>query len=580
MKKLLALLLMLVLVVSLAACGGGSNKTDGDKKDSSADEKKEETKDKEVKKDTEVTEVEKKDDNPALAKGNIFSVGTSSLDGKFNPIISDAVYDSWITEMVFSGLISNNPAGEVVMESAESYELSEDKLTYTFKLKDGMKFHDGTPVTADDVAFTFTMIGNPKYDGPRGTVVNDMVGIDEYREGKADSIAGIKVIDPLTIAFTIKEPNVQKIWDFGYGIMPKAYYGDKSYEEFLALNDKPIGSGPMKLKEYVVGQYVELERFDDCHRGKTKVDGVVVKIVPTETQIASLKTGEVDAVNPPASQENYDQMMATGVANVQEFTGNGYNYIGINQRLEKFKDKRVRQALYYGLNLDQFIDAQWEGFAQRCLTPISPVSWAYPGTDALTQYEYNPEKAKELLKEAGWEDTDGDGFVDKNGEKFTITWTAYNDVDWPQNLVAVATENWKEIGIELKADLMEFNAVADKVYDNQDFELYNMGWSLSIDPDPSQIFSAAAAEMGGYNSVGFINEEAEKLFKEGLANYDQEKRAEVYKKWGILANEELPYLFVAIRNEIWGVNTRVSNLNLGPYYRWTYSIMDVEVEHN
>lgn len=519
------------------------------------------------------------DKNPALARGNVLTVVTTTLDGKFNTIMSSSLYDNWITSLVFDGLVTNDAKGNVIPSSAKRWDISEDKLTYTFYLNEGMTFHDGTPVTAEDVAFTYTTIADPDYDGSRGSAVADIVGVQAYRDGEADHVEGIKVIDPLTISFTIVKPNVQKIRAFIYGILPQHIYKYDDWESFKSTMNQPIGSGILKFEEFKVGEYVKLSRNDAYFGKKTKLDGVIVKIQPTETATAAFAAGDIDLVNPPPSLESYEIMTSTNIGTVQEFVGNGYNYIGLNLRNPKLSDKRVRQALAYGLNRKLFIENQWEGFASICNTPISPVSWAYPDSDSLNNYDYDVAKANALLDEAGWIDTDGDGIRDKDGIKLSLKWTAYNDIDWPINLISLAKEQWKSIGVALEPELMEFNAVKDKVFDEQDFEIYNMAWDLSIDPDPTPIFGSGADVLGGYNSVGFHNERADEIFALGTQEYDQVKRAKLYQEWAILANEELPYIFNAYRNEIWGVNNRVKNIELGPYYDWTYTVKDIELDY-
>jgi peptide/nickel transport system substrate-binding protein len=572
MKKSLVLFLALVMVFSMALTGcGGSASTPSDTQTPTA------TTDTETSEDT--SGGLNVDDNPALARGNVLTVSTTSLDGKFNPAMADNVYDNWVVSLVFEGLITNDEKGNPIPAAATSWDISEDKLVYTFHLEEGMTFHDGEPVTAQDVAFTYYTMADPDYDGPRGYAVADIAGVEAYQNKETDTIDGIKVIDDATISFEIVAPNVQKIWDFGYGIMPEHIYKYDNWEAFKATMNNPVGSGIMKFDEFKVGEYVRLSANDDYFKGRAAVNGVIIKLQPIETATAALAAGDVDLVNPPANLENYDIMTSTGITNVQEFTGNGYNYIGFNLRSPKLSDKRVRQALAYGLNREVFIENQWEGFASVCNAPISPVSWAYPDPSLLNDYAYDPEKAKALLDEAGWIDTDGDGIRDKDGVKLTLLWTAYNDVDWPMNLIAMAKENWKEIGVELEAELMEFNAVAEKVFDNQDFELWNMGWSLAIDPDPTGIFDKASDVLGGYNAGGYYNERAEEIFKEGILEYDQAARAKLYQEWAIIANDELPYLFNAYRNEIWGVNDRVKGMELGPYYDWTYTIKEITLDY-
>lgn len=516
-------------------------------------------------------------DNSAIERGNILTFGETSLDGKFNPIISDSTYDGYVVDLMFDALVDNTPEGEPKADVAERWEISEDGKTYTFYLKKGIRFHDGHELTAEDVQFTYETIAHPDYNGPRWSTMQDVVGAQEFRDGKADHVDGIKIIDEYTISFTTKEINAPKIInDFIYEILPKHYYQFEDFDDFIALNQNPMGSGPFKFVRYVVGQYLEIEANEEYFKGRPKLDGVIVKIVPAETIPAELQAGVIDIGQLTQLPEDVEIATETGIVDIQQFTGNGYTYVGINLRRDKFKDKRVRQALMYGLNRRAFIDSHYEGYAEPCNTAVSPVSWAY--TEKVNKYEYDPEKAKELLKEARWEDRDNDGWVEnEKGEKLEIVWTAYNDVAWPQELVAVAKENWKEIGVRLEGELMEFNAVSDKVYDERDFDLFNMGWSLSIDPDPRGIFDKASDSPGGYNSMGFYNEEAEQIMAQGILETDFEKRKAMYQRWAEIANEELPYLFIAYRQQVFGVNNRVKNLKLAPYTDWVWDIEHVEV---
>ena len=586
MKKSLIMLLVMGLIVMtvLVGCGDTSNNTNNVVTNNQVAEENEPTNT-----DNQETEVNDQNNdqaeleamaetNPAIRKGNVLSYGVVSLDGKFNPIFSDSKDDGDVNDLMFNGLIKVNKNGEFVPDLA-TWTVSEDKLTYTFEIAKGVKYHNGDELKADDVRFTYYTIADPEYAGARGSAVADIVGVKAYQAGETDTIEGIKVIDDYTISFTIEEMNVKKIADFGYGILNPTYYAYETMEELQILNSAPMGTGPMQFKTYEVGQYAELTSFDDYFEGRAYIDGVIVKIVPDATAAAAINSGDIDVMEVTSNLENYDTMTESGIAEVQEYLGNSYRYIGFNLRLDKFSDKRVRQALWYGLNLKDFIDAQWEGFAAPCLGPISPVSWAFPDTSALTSYEFDPAKAASLLEEAGWADTDGDGVLDKDGEKFTIVWTSYNDVDWPLNLIAVAKENWGALGIELEGLLMEFTAVSDLVYEKQDFELYNMGWSLAIDPDPTAIFGEEADVLGGFNAIGFHHERANEIFRLGKQEYDQTKRAELYQEWAQIANEEVPYLFVSIGTKINGVNNRVHNLEMDTYDDIASQILDIELDY-
>ena len=577
-NKLLILFLLVIFLVSGVFVGCGNN----DVVEESVNVV---TKENELNDDEPIEDKEKiKDEildaeiNPALRRGNILTIAQSGIDGVFNPILYYNDSDSKIVDLVFNGLIKINDNGEYVPDVA-MWDVSEDKLTYTFSITPGIKFHNGEELTAADVAFTYYAIADPDYDGPRGAIVQDIVGVREYRIGEAKSIEGIKIINDYSISFTIKEPNVKKVADFSFGILNKEYYEYNSIEELKSKNTVPMGTGPMKFELFEVGQYVELSTYDDYYEGRAYIDGVIYKVIPDESVAAAINAGEVDVARATSNLDNYDTMTEAGIAEVQEYLGNSYRYIGFNLRLDKFSDKRVRQALWYGLNVKDFVDAQWQGFAAPCLGPISPVSWAYPDTSELTVYDYNPEKASKLLKEAGWEDTDDDGILDKDGEKFTIVWTSYTDFDWSTNLLSVAKDNWGALGIEVEANLMEFTAVSDLVYFKQNFEVYNMSWSLSTDPDPTEIFGEEADVSGGYNAMGYYNERANEIFRLGRKEYDQAIRASLYQEWMTIANDEVPYIFISIGTVINGVNNRVHNLELDTYDNISSQILYIELDY-
>ena len=218
------------------------------------------------------------------------------------------------------------------------------------------------------------------------------------------------------------------------------------------------------------------------------------------------------------------------------------------------------------------------------MAPISPVSWAYPGNDALNAYDYDLDKAAKMLDDAGWKDTDGDGIRDKDGTPLHLNWLVYTDSTWPGTLSSMAYDSWSQIGVDLEITQMDFNTVSATVMDaepgQKDFDVYTMGMSLSIDPDPtSGLFDADACVAGGFNPTGFRDDRSQELIAEGLAEFDQEKRADIYKEWAIRQNELVPTAVIAYRSEIWGIANRVHGLDdLGSYQDFTYFISDVTLD--
>lgn len=515
----------------------------------------------------------------APAVPQVLRFGTNSVNGIFNPIYSDNVYDSYVVDLLFDGLVQNDETGTYYPLLAEKWEVSEDKLTYTFTLKDAT-FSDGSKVTADDVKFTYEWIARPDYTGPRTSAVSDVEGYEAYHTGAATEVTGIKVIDEKTVSFTTTVAKVDRISDYIYGILSKNYYNKETEELFLELNNAPMGAGRFLFDEYAPGQFVKTVVNPDYYNTEkaSKLEAVQVLIIPTETQIDALLAGQVDIVQPTVNRENYDRV-AGGGAQALTFVGNGYTFMGVNHEDPIVGDKLVRQALWYGVDRAKWIENEYAGFAGVGLAPISPVSWAYPDESDLNPYAFDPDKAAALLDEAGWK-LGADGIREKDGKKMIITFEVYNDVPWPANFVSIAKEQWGNLGIQVEANVTDFNSVSDKVFDTRDWQLFLMGFSLSIEPNPIPIFGKVSAVPGGFNAGYFIDDHAEELFTKILAEYDVEKRAELYKEWAVYYNEVLPnQVVLAQRQELWAVGGNVKGIDkLGPYYNWVAATSDITIE--
>jgi len=534
--------------------------------------------------DTKPSAEEPKAEEP---KGNkILRMGASSYTGVFNPIMNDNTYDDYVTQCLFESLADNNSEGEMIPELAE-WTLSDDKLTYTFKLKDGIKFSDGTPMTTEDVAFTYMTIADPDYNGARAYAVSSLVGYTEYHSGAKDTFDGIKIIDDKTISFTYSEGKAApaNIENFIYGIIPKHYYKYETWEDFLALNEKPLGSGLMVFDNWEPKQFIKLMKNTNYWNpsNAAKIDGILISEVPEESIISALQTNQIDFGNPSASAENLESMEALDNISVANFLGNGYTYMCFNCTRPKLADVKVRQALMYALNRKEFINAQYgEGLASIGMAPISPSSWAFPGESELNAYEFDMEKAGKLMDEAGWK-MGTDGFRYKDGEKFHVGWLVYTDSPWPTTLSSMAADTWKQLGVELEVELMDFDTVQSRTGDpepkDKDFDIYTMGFSLSIDPDPTgALFDDNAYCAGGFNASGYKNAAAMELVAKGKAEFENEKRFEIYKEWAKIMNQDIPHVIIAYRNEIWGVNNRVKGMNLGTYTLWVQCLKDITIE--
>ena len=540
MKRYYKSALLATLALSLAGCGGGSS-TSGSSTSSS----------------------------------NILKYGLSGIEGNFSPFIFSNTYDGYVCGLIFEPLVTVDASGEYVPYLAD-WELSDDKLTYTFTLKDGIKFSDGTDMTAEDVAYSYSVPAEEDYAGPRLNVAN--------------AIADIKVVDDKTVAFTMASASPANIQNFTYGIMSKEYYAHSSFEELNELNQKPMGSGKFVLEDggYASKQYVKLktnENYWDSD-AKPKIDGVYMLEVADDTVLSSLESGEIDMCMPAAKAENVESIESMSNAHLVSYLGNGYTFMCFNTTRPTLAQTEVRQALMYALDRKSFLKAEYgsDDLVSLGMAPISPVSWAYPGNDALNAYDYDLDKAAKMLDDAGWKDTDGDGIRDKDGTPLHLNWLVYTDSTWPGTLSSMAYDSWHKIGVDLEITQMDFNTVSSMTMDpepgEKDFDIYTMGFSLSADPDPTGgLYDADAYVAGGFNASGFRDERSQELIAEGLAEFDQEKRAEIYKEWAIRQNELVPTAIIAYRSEIWGIADRVHGLDdLNSYQDFTSFISDVTLD--
>lgn len=519
--KILALLMSVLMIVTIfTACGepGGTSGTSGESSGS-----------------------KEQDDTIVYAMWN-------SPSGVLNPLLVDDEYDGAILKFTFDTLLKYDKNLNLVPNMAESYEMSDDQLTLTFKLKEGIKWHDGKPVTAEDVAFTFESMAKPDYTGPRYGDVEGLKGAAACHNGETDKVEGITVVDDHTVKFEFAQPYAPGLSKIGAdrAIIPKHIWGDiplGEWQKKTELMNKPIGCGPYVLKEFVPGQYVELEAFEDYYAGKAKTPKFIFKVSNQDTVIAELTSGEIDIADISSLKSQDIKTLEDNGVKVTSYTGITSQYMGFNLREKIFQDKKVRQAITYAIDRTLMVDKLLEGRATIIDAPLLPTSWAYPEDGVLNPYKADPEKAKSLLKEAGWEDKNGDGIVENSaGEAFKVTLKYPVGNKMREQSAPIIQANLKAVGIDVELEIMEFAALLDQVMANHEFDLYLMGSSLDTDPDPKPIWhsSSASDEKGNsaWNIVGFRNPEADKLMDDALKTTNQDERKAYYKEFCKIVNEE------------------------------------------
>ena len=491
-------------------------------------------------------------------QGGTFRYGiTVNPRGMFNPILYTEVYDGLVIDVVYDGLIYIDGNLQPQPKVAKAWEISEDGLEITFYLNEGIKFHDGVELTAKDVAYTYMTILHPEYTGVRYGNFEVLVGAEEYKEGKADTVPGIEIIDDYTIKFKVKEPHAPLLTSFGYGILPSHLLEDIPVGELeqAAFNLNPIGSGPFKFVEFMTDQHVILEANDDYFFGRPNIDTLVYQKVAQDTIPIYLQQNRVDYVE--ISAEQYEQVKSMPGIDVYIYEALSYNYICFNMRQERFADAAVRQAITYGFDRQTYVDVILEGFGIVANAPMPTASWAYT-SEGVDDYQYNPELAAQILADAGWA-PGADGVLEKDGMRLEFEFLVPEGSRQTEQMALLFQQNMEDLGIKVDLVFMEFSAAVDRV-DAREFDTFTMGWSLGVDPDPHGIWHSTSL----WNDPGFYNDESDRLIEAGRRETDPEKRKEIYAEWQRIINRELPTMFLSYGVTLSAVNQRVKGIDTDP----------------
>ncbi|ACB86346.1 peptide-binding protein [Natranaerobius thermophilus] len=491
----------------------------------------------------------------------------SEPDGLFNYCEYESTYDLDAFNQVFDGMMEADPHADLELNPnlAEEHEISDDGKTFYYKLRDDIEFHDGEPLTAEDVKFTFEWMCHEDYIGPRASYWQHLEGFDEYRAGEADEVEGIEIISDHEIEFHFEQVDASAVYYVStWGISPKHVWEDIPVGERREAPEmtEPIGTGPFEFEEYVEGQYVELVANEDYHRGEPELERITVEVKSPDVVRADLETGEVDIAEVPPDESEWDDYEAHDELALEYYPTNGYQYMGMNLRDESiFSDHAVREAATYAINREGMVDGILDGLGKVQNSHFSPNQWAYD--EDLDTYPHDPDKAEEILEDAGYTKND-DGIWEQNGEPLEFT-LLYPTGDEPREQAALIIEqDLQGIGIDITLESLEFATLSDRVFDEIDFDAYLMGWSLGADPDPTGIWGPDER----FNAVGFVHPESDELMEQGLRTTDRDERREHYVEWQRLLQEEMPYVFLYADYEGYAYNNDIQVFEPNPWNIW------------
>ncbi|MDQ6906664.1 MAG: ABC transporter substrate-binding protein [Chloroflexota bacterium] len=478
----------------------------------------------------------------------------------FQPLFTSVGADQGVEQLIFGALVKVNDKLESVPDIAETIDISPDVKTYTFHMKK-LAWTDGQPLTAKDVVFTIARAVDKRTGSYwRGRLLQ-IDGAAEYGDQKADTITGLTMPDDYTVKMVLKTPDatwLATLGDFaGMGILPehvlKDVPPDQLQKQAFALNPN-VTAGAFKFGGYATDQYVELQRNDAYTGGpKPKLDKIFLKILTPSVAIAQLEKGELDLMGPVPVQE-LDRLKKNPLLTVVSVPSPSTTKLAPNLQKPPFQDKRVRQAMTHAIDRENIVRQLLGGEARVINTTIIGPAWmgTIPG---LNEYAYNPDKAKQLLKDANWDASRRYGVAYVGGDPQT---DAY---------LAIIQQQLKDVGVGIDLRPSDTTEYTRKTVTESDFDLAIVaGGVYAQDPNVSaKYFETANFTPTGGNYSHYSNPKVDDLFKQGRTIGDLGQRKQIYTLAAQMLNDDAPWILLWSPNSIFAYNKRLQGFKPPSY---------------
>ncbi len=488
-------------------------------------------------------------------------VHLSAEPDHLNPVTSTDGYASNINRHIYETLLDRDwDSLELVPQLARSWNISKDRLKYRFYLKKDVVWSDGQPFTAEDVVYSYNVIMDPKTANAPLKVY--------YRD-----ILDVKKIDEHVVEFTYRRPYYLALEICGsMPIVPEHVFNNGENFNSHSHNRKPVGTGPYKLKEWGTRDRIVLVANERYRDKLPEINKVVYRLVmEPNVALQMLKKGDLDMMSLRAIQ----WVRQTGSEKFQDnfyklrYWLPYYNYIGWNGAREPFSNRNVRLAMTHLVNRKNILEKLLFGQGRIVTGTFYIFSDNY--NKEIEPWPYDLEKARTLLAEAGWKDSDNDGILDKEGKKFSFTFTLSSGSKFGERLASILKEDLSKVGIEMDITRYEWAVFVQKLHEH-DFDAITLAWSLGYSGDPYQLWHSSQIK-GGSNYCSFSNRETDRIIEEARREFDEKKRIAMYHRFGEILHEEQPYTFmyctpalVVLSKRFNNVNVHVKGLN---FYEWT-----------
>jgi len=457
----------------------------------------------------------------------------SSNPARLNPLLATDTASSKISGYIFSGLLKYDENASVVGDLALDFERLDEKRVL-FALRRGVKWHDGHPFGAWDVAFTFDFLHNPKVSTP---FAHDFEAVEK-----------IEIIDDHTLIVHYKKPYFKMLEIWMMGILPKHLLENDSSPLTSIFNTHPVGTGPYKMEKIELSKEIRLVANEAYYEGVPSIKELVFSIIPDpSTSFYLAQKGVLDLYGLDAMQlakkvkpsffETYQ---------IVEESAKAYTYLGFNLAKPLFQESDIREAIAAAIDKKELVDILFFGHGTQCYGPFLPSTNAY--NDAYAKPTYNPQKAKALLAKHGYSTS--------NPLRFEIATNSAN----PTRMAAaqILQNQLSRVGVEVSIRAVEWQAFLNTVVHPKAFDAILLGWSLSILPDAYALWHSDGMQSGGFNLVSFRDASVDALIEEAQSVVDREKFGALYREIFAKIVEANPYVFLYIPNDIVAVKRTIS----------------------
>ena len=474
-----------------------------------------------------------------------FLIGSFVEPTIINPILTHSSISAMLKGIIFDGLIKLNEEMEPVPNLALSWENSPDGITWIFHLRRDVKFHDGTELTAEDVKFTFDKINDPSINSPY---------ISIFKNFKV-----VNVKDRYTVEIHLKEPLPSLPFYLDVGILPKHLLVGKDLRK-AEFNYHPIGTGPFRMHNWSKDEII-LKANEDYFKGKPYLNKVIAKFFKGQRTVwAELMRENVDFVFPPYSK-NYDIIEKIPDFTFYSFLNPYYYILAFNEDNIFFRQERVRQALNYAVDKERILTKVLRAKGLESCGTIYPQSWAYD--KSIEPYPYDPKRALKLLNDTGWQDTNGNHILDKDGREFEFVLLIVEGDYVARECALQIQQQLLDIGIRMKVKPLSFPTMYERFLSTKKFDA-SLLTILSDSPDRNYAWWHSSQINGGFNVFSYRNKMVDELLDRGRTTLDREERRRIYHQFQKEIYEDPPGIFLFWRDYLIGIHKRFRGVKVSP----------------